>query len=91
MYKKEWELGQPIFIFVFFQFSTHPKYTAVQSDLEEAMAENKFNLQVIKNLWDMYYYKNEEMKNDKQQLSIIMLKSQLFFWLFKSLPKNLQC
>ena len=61
----------------------------MQSDLEEAMAENKFNLQVIKNLWDMYYYKNEEMKNDKQQLSIIMLKSQLFFWLFKSLPKNL--
>ena len=61
----------------------------MQGDLEEAMAENKFNLQVIKNLWDMYYYKNEEMKNDKQQLSIIMLKSQLFFWLFKSLPKNL--
>ena len=24
IYKKEWELGYPIFIFVFFQFSTHP-------------------------------------------------------------------
>ena len=27
-------------------------YTAVQSDLEEVMAEHKSNLQVIKNLWD---------------------------------------